>query len=229
MAAYVPETPFNYFKTITKDLNMKKTTQLTLAALTVLSLGAISASAASFDCRKASNGIEKTICDDPELNRLDAEMGRLYHKAKNIPGVKAEQKNWVHRRNKMCGSSDGCLLGETKDRIAELKRTLGKHGGSSHKKHNSHKGSVYFPEHGIICDKKSGFCADKQGISLGFTQEYLGEAAAIKFDKLIEKHHMDTSSYTLSNGIYCDSHTKKCYNNKWKEKVNHNYTDKLFR
>jgi uncharacterized protein len=208
---------------------MKKTIQLTLTTFMLLSLGT-AATAASFDCRKASNGIEKTICDDPELNRLDSEMGRLYHKAKHLPGVKEEQKNWVHRRNKMCGSSDGCLLGETKDRIAELKKTLGTQ-GKSHKSHtkSTHKGSVYFPEHGIVCDKKSGFCADKEGISLGFTQEYLGEEKAIKFDKLIEKHHMDTSSYTLSNGIYCDSHTKKCYNNKWKEKVNHNYTNKLFR
>ena len=208
---------------------MKKTIQLTLTTFMLFSLGT-AATAASFDCRKASNGIEKTICDDPELNRLDSEMGRLYHKAKHLPGVKEEQKNWVHRRNKMCGSSDGCLLGETKDRIVELKKTLGTQ-GKSHKSHtkSTHKGSVYFPEHGIVCDKKSGFCADKEGISLGFTQEYLGEEKAIKFDKLIEKHHMDTSSYTLSNGIYCDSHTKKCYNNKWKEKVNHNYTNKLFR
>ena len=193
----------------------------------LLALTTASLSAASFDCRKASTGIEKVICDDPELNRLDGEMGRLYHKARNIPGMKQEQRDWVHRRNKMCGSSDGCLLGETKDRIAALKKALGKHGGgSSHKKHS---GSVYFPEHGILCDKKAGFCADRSGISIGFTQEYLGEAAANKFANLIEKHNMDTSSYTLSNGIYCDSHTKKCYNNKWKDKVDSHYTNKLFK
>jgi len=192
-------------------------------------LGAITATAASFDCRNATTGIERVICDDPELSRLDGEMGRLYNKAKHLPGMAQEQRDWVHRRNKICGSGFACLLGETKDRVAELRRALGKHGGSSHKKHNSRKGSVYFPERGIVCDKKSGFCADREGISLGFTQEYLGEAAANKFDRLITEHHMDTSSYTLSNGIYCDSGERRCYNNKWKEKINGHYTKMLFR
>jgi len=207
---------------------MKKMTKLVTAALAVATIGTL-ASAASFDCRNASTSIEKVICDDAKLNRLDGEMGRLYHKAKNIPGMKSEQRDWVHRRNKMCGSSYGCLLGETKDRIAELKKALGKHRGSSHKKHSSHKGSVYFPEHGILCDKKSGFCADSSGISLGFTREYIGESAANKFANLIDKHHMDTSSYTLSNGKYCDSNARKCYNNKWKESVDSYYTNMLFR
>jgi len=208
---------------------MKKTIQLTLVAAALLALGN-SATAASFDCRKASTGIERVICDDSELNRLDGEMGRLYQKAKHIPGMKEEQRNWVHRRNKMCGSSDGCLLGETKDRIAELKKALHGNGGKS-SKHSSHKhkGSVYFPEHGIICDKKSGFCADKEGIAMGYTQVYLGQAAAEKFNNMINKYHMETYSYTLSNGIHCDSKDRKCYNNKWKKKVNHEYTSKLFR
>jgi len=90
-------------------------------------------------------------------------------------------------------------------------------------------GNVYFPEHGILCDKKSGFCADREGISLGFTKEYLGEAAASKFGNMIKKYHMDTSSYTLSNGIYCDAALHKCYTNKWKEKVHKKYTNMLFR
>jgi len=210
---------------------MKKTTQLTLATVALLALGNF-ATAASFDCRKASTGIERVICDDAELNRLDGEMGRLYHKAKHIPGMQAEQRDWVHRRNSMCGSSDGCLLAETRERIAELKRALHGNGGKSSKHSSSHKkqkGSVYFPEHGILCDKKSGFCADKEGIAMGFTQVYLGQAAAEKFNKLIDKYHMSTESYTLSNGIHCDSRDRKCYNNKWKEKVNHEYTNKLFR
>ena len=34
-------------------------------------------------------------------------------------------------------------------------------------------GSVYFPQCGI----KAGFCADASGISMGYTKEYLGQAA----------------------------------------------------
>jgi len=208
---------------------MKKSTQLALAALMGFSLVTISATAASFDCRNATTGIERVICDDPELNRLDGEMGRLYNKAKHLPGMAQEQRDWVHRRNKICGSGFACLLGETKERVVELRRALGKRGGSSHKDHGSHKGSIYFPERGIVCDKKSGFCADREGISLGFTEEYLGSRVAKKFDRLITKHRMDTGSYTLSNGIYCDSRDRRCYTNKWKEAVNRHYTNMLFR
>ena len=90
-------------------------------------------------------------------------------------------------------------------------------------------GAVYFPEHGIVCDKKAGFCADREGISMGFTKEYLGQAAQDKMMGYVEKDHMELYSYTMSNGIYCDSKAKKCYNNKWKENVDSYYTNMLFK
>ena len=90
-------------------------------------------------------------------------------------------------------------------------------------------GTVYFPEHGIVCDKKAGFCADSEGISMGYTKEYLGQAAQDKMMGYVNKDHMETGSYTMSNGIYCDSALKACYNNKWKEKMDSYYTNMLFR
>jgi hypothetical protein len=90
-------------------------------------------------------------------------------------------------------------------------------------------GSVYFPEHGIVCDKKAGFCADREGISMGYTKEYLGQAAQDKMMGYVNRDHMELDSYTMSNGIYCDSKVKKCYNNKWKEKVDAYYTRMLFK
>ena len=90
-------------------------------------------------------------------------------------------------------------------------------------------GSVYFPERGIVCDRKAGFCADSSGISMGYTKEYLGQAAQDKMMGYVEKDHMETGSYTMSNGIYCDSALKACYNNKWKEKVDSYYTKMLFK
>ena len=89
-------------------------------------------------------------------------------------------------------------------------------------------GSVYFPQKGIVCDKKAGFCADSEGISMGYTKEYLGQAAQDKMMGYVEKDNMETGSYTMSNGIYCDSDTKKCYNNKQKERVDSYYTKMLF-
>ena len=199
----------------------------------ILALSVSSATAASFDCRKASTDIEHEICDDPVLSELDAEMGRLYHKAKDIPGMKQEQHDWIKFRNRTCESSNGCLIGETKRRISDLKEALGgtaSHHSSSHSNSTHHpKGNVYFPERGIVCDKKSGFCADKEGISLGYTQEYLGEEKAIEWEKRLSSPTFDKTRYTMSNGIYCESETQQCYNNRWKDKVDRHYTDMLFR
>ena len=207
---------------------MRKKTKLVLAVIGLLTLGS-NLNAASFDCRKASTDIEKLICDDSVLNKLDGEMGSLYHKVKDMPGMKHEQQRWVKHRNHLCGSGDGCLIGETKDRIAALKHALG-HGGStaSHKK--THKSaSVYFPEHGIVCDKKAGFCADNEGIAMGYTKEYLGQAAQDKMMGYVERDHMDTYDYTLSNGIYCNSKKKKCYTEKFGSVVDEHFTNNLFR
>ncbi len=204
------------------------------AAILASTMMTTSVTAASFNCHKASTPIEKAICSDRYLNALDGDMGKLYHKAKvyqkDLPSL---QKEWIHNRNRTCGANTDCLYKWTENRITNFQNIIkdAKAGipvNPPAKKH-SHNGSVYSPEHGIICDKKSGFCADREGISLGFTQEYLGEKAANKFSRLIEKDNMDTSSYTLSNGIYCDANTQKCYNNKWKEKVDRHWTGILFR
>ena len=84
-------------------------------------------------------------------------------------------------------------------------------------------------EHGIVCDKKAGFCADREGISMGYTKEYLGQAAQDKWDKMIERDHMETDSYTMSNGIYCDSKKQKCYTEKFGTVVDKHFTNNLFR
>jgi hypothetical protein len=81
----------------------------------------------------------------------------------------------------------------------------------------------------VVCDKEAGFCADREGIALGYTQVYLGEANAEKFNKILSTPGFDKTRFTMSNGIYCDGPLRKCYNNKWKEKVDSYYTNILFR
>jgi len=204
-------------------------TTMAATALTLL-LSTTQMMAASFDCRKASSGIEHVICDDAGLSRLDAKMGRLYHKAKDLPGMKQEQRDWIKFRNRNCGSSDGCLIAETKRRIADLEAALGGSGASGGVSAPKHpKGNVYFPERGIVCDKEAGFCADREGISMGYTKVYLGQAAQDKMMRYMQKYKMDTTGYTMSNGIHCESADQKCYNNKWKEKVDRHFTNMLFR
>lgn len=86
---------------------------------------------------------------------------------------------------------------------------------------------IYSPEQGIVCDTKAGFCSDSQGIGMTLTKEYLGQAAQ---DKLISfGDDFVTTSFGMSNGVYCDSDDKRCYNNKLKDRVNKRYTKMLFR
>ena len=91
------------------------------------------------------------------------------------------------------------------------------------------RGAVFSPEQGIICDKKAGFCADKEGISMGFTGEYLGQDAEQKFDKIISGvKDFDTTTFVLSNGILCDAKKKHCYTNKYDNIVDEPHTKAMF-
>ncbi|HID03009.1 MAG TPA: hypothetical protein EYP18_07375, partial [Desulfobacterales bacterium] len=48
------------------------------------------------------------------------------------------------------------------------------------------------------CDKKSGFCSDSYGISLGITKDELGQKAANKWTKILSDKSFDSSSFTMS-------------------------------
>jgi hypothetical protein len=87
------------------------------------------------------------------------------------------------------------------------------------------KGSVYSPEAGTICDKKGGFCADEQGISVSITKMYLGEKAE---KKLLGMGDFDMTRFTLTNGVYCEVKIKKCTISKYEDKVDVAHTKALF-
>ena len=87
--------------------------------------------------------------------------------------------------------------------------------------------SVYSPGKGIICDKKSGFCVDSGGISLGLTGEYLGKKHEATWSKRITKD-FDTTVFTFSNGLNCDTNKKICKKSKWDDKADKHWTKILF-
>ena len=89
------------------------------------------------------------------------------------------------------------------------------------------KGSVYSPEQGILCDRQAGFCTDSTGISLGFTKEYLGQQNQDTWSNRISGDY-DTTRFSFSNSVYCDTNARKCWTNKYKESVDYYYTGKLF-
>jgi len=88
--------------------------------------------------------------------------------------------------------------------------------------------SVFSPKKGVICDKY--ICADKKGVSKSLTAKYLGTKKA---SKAFSQSNFDTSAFTLSNGVFCDTNTKRChvdryFENGHRSKVDKSMTDKLF-
>ncbi|MFB2863377.1 YcgJ family protein [Aeromonas sp. MdU4] len=76
--------------------------------------------------------------------------------------------------------------------------------------------AVFSPESGVLCDKKAGFCADSQGISMGLTRIHLGDKAQAKLMKTFGSiDGVDMGSYTLSNKVHCESSEKQCYQDRY--------------
>jgi hypothetical protein len=73
---------------------------------------------------------------------------------------------------------------------------------------------VYSPEKGVVCDRRAGFCADGTGISMSWTEKYLGNAAVKKFDEATAGGAFDPTEFTLSNGVYCKTQQNVCYKSK---------------
>lgn len=82
---------------------------------------------ASFDCKKAKTEVEKAVCANPELSKLDDEMARTYREAlvRDEGATKQSQKAWLARRDE-CGSEPVCLISSYETRLAALR---GPHAG----------------------------------------------------------------------------------------------------
>ena len=82
----------------------------------------LTAQAASFDCGKANTKVEKLICGDAELSKLDDELGVSYKDAlqdeKQADVIKQAQKQWMKQRN---GCADAaCVKRAYEARISSL-------------------------------------------------------------------------------------------------------------
>lgn len=68
---------------------------------------ATQAGAASFDCARAAARVERMICADISLSRLDDEMGQIYRRMMAAQGenpdasawLKRTQRDWLKQRN----------------------------------------------------------------------------------------------------------------------------------
>ncbi len=206
----------------------KKLIKISLIA-SLAGLGGGGLEAASFDCARATTATEKAICADKTLSALDSKMGQLYHKIKSKK-INMYQKEWIKNRNQECDGDVACLEKWTKNRIINFQNELKRPASKRPRPHKSPNDKyVFSPRHGVICDKKSNFCVDKHGISFDLTKEYLGQKAVERFKKMIEGiENMDMKTYTLSNGLSCESNKKICKKSKWDNKADKHWTQVLF-
>jgi len=98
---------------------------LRISVLSIYAMGLLfsnTVSAASFDCSKATNQVEKLVCSDRNLSELDSKLGNIYRsKARSTPSAVADQRKWLHQQRNLCKTAD-CVRGAYLKRITELTR-----------------------------------------------------------------------------------------------------------
>lgn len=84
---------------------------------------------ASFTCAKAVSVVERAVCADVGLARLDREVAAVYARRISAPGyraaVQARQRAWLSERDAACKNASAaalraCLDGQYRARLAEL-------------------------------------------------------------------------------------------------------------
>jgi len=84
------------------------------------------AQAASFDCEKAVSKIEKLICSDDELSKLDESLNKAYLQALERADIKQQiiesQREWLKYERNLCPSAE-CMRKAYTTRIKELNLT----------------------------------------------------------------------------------------------------------
>jgi uncharacterized protein YecT (DUF1311 family) len=85
------------------------------------------APAASFDCAKAASAIEKAVCGDAALARLDRQVAEAYGRkrvseadAKAKVALLEGQRAFLMARDKSCGGDGACLAKAYRQRLAVL-------------------------------------------------------------------------------------------------------------
>ena len=75
---------------------MKK---LPLATISILSISLLStpASSASFNCNKAATWVEKTVCESPELSKLDKAMAKKYRS--DLNNAANDEDSEIYKKN----------------------------------------------------------------------------------------------------------------------------------
>lgn len=92
-----------------------------------LALGGSQVPAAGFDCAKAKSWVEKTICADAALSKLDDELTAKYRaalrKTTDAGALRASQRSWLKQRRDAC-QTGACLADVYRDRRRQLEQIV---------------------------------------------------------------------------------------------------------
>jgi uncharacterized protein len=140
----------------------------------------------SFDCAKASTNIEKMICSDPNLSKLDYNLNALYKEKRSIlNGLEADalistQKRWISNRNScsdvIClktsyesrlSQIDSDFSSESADEMAREADELARFKGEQQERENSYNASQSQGSIPIAVSVETDFKIDENG-----TDEY---------------------------------------------------------
>ncbi|WP_256675937.1 lysozyme inhibitor LprI family protein [Pseudomonas sp. SCB32] len=100
---------------------------MTLGIACALGYAALPATAASFDCGRAKQADEKTICADRQLSELDVQMATTYRLLRGLfaMGMRGSlgdsQLAWLEQR-RACGANKACLKQRYRDRLDALQK-----------------------------------------------------------------------------------------------------------
>jgi len=98
-----------------------------LGAVCALGCSALPASAASFDCKKASQADEKAICADRQLSEMDVQVATTYRLLRGLfaMGMRGNlgdsQLAWLEQR-RACGANKACLKQRYQERLDALQK-----------------------------------------------------------------------------------------------------------
>jgi uncharacterized protein len=114
----------SYKKIVQMNVKLSSSTTRFLLLLIVANLCS-PAFAASFDCNRATEAVEKMVCGNEQLSQLDTELGSAYELAlgdaslNQKPERIAEQRAWISNVRDKCTDTD-CLLREYSTRLQAL-------------------------------------------------------------------------------------------------------------
>jgi uncharacterized protein len=101
---------------------MKK--NLMIIVITIILTSTSAVQAVSFDCAKATTAVEKMICDDEKLSKLDDALDSVYRESitvsSDIAPIKKGQMSWLKKRN-ACKDKK-CIKKLYNKRTAELRK-----------------------------------------------------------------------------------------------------------